>query len=105
MCASFLMMQENRRHARLLKKASKLAVVKLLEIVAMKRMNADKMEGVVHGGTATADRDDATSAPSSASSSSSGCSTSKQAKAPDVAHKPVIADVDAKNSHLPEDEL
>ena len=103
--------QESRRHARVVKKASKLAVSELLDIVAMKGMNTAKIEDLVKSGTATSDRDDATSAPSSSSSSSSGCSTSKQANAPIAAHQPLGADVgeavsrDAEDSRLPEGHL
>ena len=105
------MMQEKRRHARLVKKASKLGVGELLEIVAMKGISTDKIESEVQGGTATADGNDATSGPLSSSSSSSGTSTSNQAIAPELPNTAITADVDvalsrdAKNNPLPEDEL
>lgn len=108
---SFPLHQENRRHARVVKKASKLAVSELLEIVAMKGMSTAGMEEPKNSSTPTEDKDIAVTTSPSSKSSGSGASTSGEAPVPGVRHEPMTADVDEavsrdeEDSQMPEGDL
>ena len=106
---SFPLHQENRRHARVLKKASK--HLELLEIVAMKGLSTAGMEEPKDSSTPTEDKDIAVMTSPSSMSSSSGASTSGEAPVPGVRHEPMAADFDeavsrdAEDSQMPGDDL
>ena len=108
---SFPLHQENRRHARVVKKASKLAVSELLEIVAMKGMKTAGMEEPKKSPTPTEDKGIAVVTAPSSKSSSSGASASGEAPVPGVPHEPMTPDVadavsrDEEDSQMPEGDL